>query len=126
MYRAASSPGFPNEPGSRHVDAVAETIGHRVGSVADRRGRQSDRGAEPEPEYAVARRPGRNLGCLIKWPQRFFQEGGDDDSSSRAPFPDQPCQRSGSLDFLRFKKPLEQVGYPNLRRWFDDEFRARG
>jgi hypothetical protein len=34
--------------------------------------------------------------------------------------------RGGGLYFLRFKKTLPQVGYPNLRRWFDDEFRARG
>jgi hypothetical protein len=33
--------------------------------------------------------------------------------------------RKGALFFLRFKKSLERIGYPDLRRWFDDAFRSK-
>jgi hypothetical protein len=33
--------------------------------------------------------------------------------------------RGGVLYFLRFKKSFELVGYPNLRRWFDESFRLK-
>jgi hypothetical protein len=33
--------------------------------------------------------------------------------------------RGGVLYFLRFKKSFELLGYPDLRRWFDESFRRK-